>query len=98
MRVALVCKFCQHRWAVVHEPRRLCQIVCPGCQKLAHPRAAEDFASALEDAMSQLWLLGQSVSVDVQLQSEALPPAFGASGPAESAAPSPDPAGSGRPE
>ncbi len=77
MRVALTCKSCQHRWAVVHEPRRLSQLVCPGCQKAAHGRAAEDFASALEDAMSQLWLLGQSVAIDVQLQSEALPAAFG---------------------
>lgn len=77
MRVELSCKQCQHRWAVVDEPRRLVQIICPGCQAEVLPRAAEDFASALEDAMCQLWLLGQTVNVEVHLQNQALPPAFG---------------------
>ncbi|RYF11196.1 MAG: hypothetical protein EOO40_03755 [Deltaproteobacteria bacterium] len=55
MQVKLCCKHCAHSWSLQDEPRALVGLECPGCREQALPRAAEDLATSLEDALCQLW-------------------------------------------
>jgi uncharacterized protein YbaR (Trm112 family) len=76
MHVALTCRACDHAWDVVDEPRDLVTLCCPSCAGTALPQAAEDFASALEDALVQLHHLGQTHTLRIEFGTATLPPAF----------------------
>jgi hypothetical protein len=60
----------------ISDPRHLVALACSGCGKTAEVRASEDFASALEDALAQLWHLAATFEIDVELSSRDIPPAF----------------------
>lgn len=76
MKVSLSCRACGHNWVVQDEPRHLVALGCPTCANVAAQAATEDFASALEDALVQLYLLGKTHAVDVTLSTETIPPSF----------------------
>ena len=76
MRVELQCKRCNASQTIVDEPRNLVALACSSCGAQADPRAAEDFASALEDALCELWRLGQNFTVRVEIGTASLPKAF----------------------
>ena len=76
MHVALSCHGCQHRWSIEQEPQHLLDLTCPACAAQPDLAAAEDLASALEDALAQLWRLHQHMGVAVSFSSDAIPPAF----------------------
>lgn len=54
---------------------------CPECKATPEARAAEDFQSALEDALAQLWWLHQTAAVTVTLRSDDIPDDFRPQGP-----------------
>jgi hypothetical protein len=76
MRVQLKCTQCANVWALNDEPRALIQLTCPQCGVPSEPRAAEDLASSLEDALCQLWLLGKTVELEIVISTANLPTAF----------------------
>lgn len=76
MKASICCKGCAHTWSVQSEPRSLVDLMCPKCHAAAASPAAEDFASALEDALVQLWALAKTHSIEVHLSSESIPASF----------------------
>ena len=76
MHVSLSCNACQTRWKVIDEPRALIHLTCPHCEQTADPRASEDLASALEDALAQLYRLSRTLSATLTLDTATIPAAF----------------------
>lgn len=74
MNISLTCRACGSH----HTPQldALARWRCPACQSGPEARAAEDFASALEDAAAQLWWLSQAVDLEVELSTHNIPPDF----------------------
>ncbi len=84
MLIRLRCRHCAHAWELRDEPRLLMALSCPNCKQAAPPRAVEDLASSLEDALCQLHQVGEALAVHIELSDESLPPAFvAAPGPAD---------------
>lgn len=76
MKASWRCRACGATSAVLAEPQALAALSCQSCGARAEARAAEDFASALEDALAQLWWLRQGFDVEVTLSSADIPHAF----------------------
>ena len=76
MRISLHCNGCSHRWEIADEPRHIFALKCPQCATRAPSRAAEDFSTALEDVLMQLWQLGEKFQITVSLGTESLPERF----------------------
>lgn len=69
------CQACSHTWSVpanaLHEGLR-----CPACGATPEPRAAEDFVSAVEDALAQLSRLRQTHAITLKISTERIPTDF----------------------
>jgi hypothetical protein len=76
MNARLSCNSCAHSWVIDDEPRAFVQLACPQCQSAASPSAAEDFASAIEDALVQLYALSQTHGIELTLSSAAIAASF----------------------
>ncbi len=75
MKARLRCKTCGREKHIEGEPQLLGAPLGCACPE-AEERAREDFASAIEDALAQLWLLAQSMDVELTLDTHSIPPAF----------------------
>lgn len=58
------------------DPQKFVSWQCPGCASTLSARASEDFASAAEDLLCQLWTLSQSARISIELSTDSIPPAF----------------------
>ena len=76
MKIHVRCRGCGATWDIVDEPRIAMTLACSQCGARAEPRACEDFASAIEDALTQLGWLARSFEVDAHLSSEQIPAPF----------------------
>ena len=76
MELATQCKACGLHLGAKEDPRDLLNLTCPRCGVKADARAIEDLASSLEDALSQLWRVGQTFDVRVVLDTGAIPPSY----------------------
>lgn len=76
MKATIACKQCGTTAAEIKDPRELQNLTCASCGTAADPRAAEDFSSAIEDALSQLALLAKTTELSITLDTTAIPSAF----------------------
>lgn len=76
MQIRIRCRQCGAEQPSTSEPRDVATLQCAQCGSRADPQASEDLASALEDALSQLWRVGQTHSVRVELDTDTIPAAF----------------------
>ena len=76
MQIQLTCQACQKAFTLQDEPRLLVALCCPQCGAAAPPAPAEDLASSLEDALSQLQALSRTFRLTLSVDSAALPAAF----------------------
>lgn len=75
MRVRIRCQACGVE-AQIEEIDALSVLECRGCGARAETRAGEDFASAVEDALTQLWHIGRSFDLRMTLDTADIPTAF----------------------
>lgn len=87
MHLTLQCHSCKAQWRLADEPRDWGRLACPSCHAEAEAARAEDFASALEDALVQLAALSQTHGLAITLSTTDIPPSFRAT-PEDDAGPS----------
>ena len=75
MRAVLRCNQCNTATAITDEPRQLLGLEC-SCGVTADARAVEDLASAIEDALAQLWHIGKTFELRLELGTDSIPAAF----------------------
>jgi hypothetical protein len=76
VKARVTCGACGHTQELHDEPSELSTLRCQRCDASADARASEDFASAVEDALAQLWHLSKTFQVDLELSTAHIPAAF----------------------
>lgn len=74
--IEIECRACTQHWSLPLEPQTLHRLACPGCGQQASAQPIEDFASAMEDALLQLWRLRQTHHIQLSLDTRQIPAAF----------------------
>lgn len=74
--IDITCQACTRNWQIPLEPQQLVRLACPDCGQQASLQPSEDFASALEDALLQLWRLGQTHRIQLTLDTQNVPADF----------------------